>query len=76
VMAQFVVKYQAQGAVLLAGNGHVRKDIGIPVWLSQSARENSVSVGLLESASTANLFDVTIVTTAPTRDDPCLEFKK
>ncbi len=76
VMAQFVVKYQAQGAVLLAGNGHVRKDIGIPVWLSRSARENSVSIGLLESASTANLFDVTIVTSAPARDDPCLEFRK
>jgi uncharacterized iron-regulated protein len=76
VMAQFVVKYQAQGAVLLAGNGHVRKDIGIPVWLSHIAQENSVSIGLLESASTANLFDVTIVTTAPDRDDPCPEFRK
>jgi uncharacterized iron-regulated protein len=31
VMAQFAVQYQARGAVLLAGNGHVRNDIGIPV---------------------------------------------
>jgi uncharacterized iron-regulated protein len=76
VMAQFVAKYQARGAVLLAGNGHVRKDIGIPVWLSHSARENSVSIGLLEGGSTANLFDVTIITTAPARNDPCLELRK
>jgi uncharacterized iron-regulated protein len=76
VMAQFVVQYQARGAVLLAGNGHVRKDIGIPVWLSHSARENSVSIGLLESVSNASLFDVMIVTTAPAREDPCTEFRK
>jgi uncharacterized iron-regulated protein len=76
VMAQFVIQHQIRGVVLLAGNGHVRKDIGIPIWLSQSAKENSVSIGLLESTSTADLFDVRIVTTAQTRDDPCLEFKK
>jgi uncharacterized iron-regulated protein len=76
VMAQFVTQHQARGAVLLAGNGHTRKDIGIPVWLSQSAKDNSVSIGLLESASTANLFDVMIVTVAQVRDDPCLEFRK
>jgi uncharacterized iron-regulated protein len=76
VMAQFLMQHQARGAVLLAGNGHVRKDIGIPVWLSQNAREHGVSIGLLESATTANPFDVTIVTTAPARDDPCLQFRK
>ncbi len=76
VMAQLAMQHQARGAVLLAGNGHVRKDIGIPVWLSQSAREHSVSIGLLESATTANLFDVMIVTIAQARNDPCLEFKK
>jgi uncharacterized iron-regulated protein len=76
VMAQFLMQHQARGAVLLAGNGHVRKDIGIPVWLSLNAREHSVSIGLLESATTAALFDVTIVTTPPARDDPCLQFRK
>jgi uncharacterized iron-regulated protein len=76
VMAQFVMQHQAQGAVLLAGNGHVRTDIGIPVWLSQSAKQNSVSIGLLESASTSNPFDIVIVTAAPARDDPCLQFRK
>jgi uncharacterized iron-regulated protein len=76
VMAQFATQHHARGAVLLAGNGHVRKDIGIPVWLSQSVRENSISIGLLENASDNNLFDVMIVTVEQTRDDPCLEFKK
>jgi uncharacterized iron-regulated protein len=76
VMAQHAMQYQTRGAVLLAGNGHVRNDIGIPFWLSPSARENSVSIGLIESDTSANLFDVKIVTTAPTRDDPCKAFKK
>jgi uncharacterized iron-regulated protein len=76
VMAHFVMQYQPQGVVLLAGNGHVRNDIGIPFWLSPSARENSVSIGLLESDASANQFDVKIVTTAPTRDDPCKAFRQ
>jgi uncharacterized iron-regulated protein len=76
VMAQLAMQYQARGAVLLAGNGHVRNDIGIPFWLSPSARENSVSIGLLESDAPENLFDVKILTTAPKRDDPCKAFKK
>jgi uncharacterized iron-regulated protein len=76
VMAQFAMQHQARGAVLLAGNGHVRTDIGIPAWLSQSARQNSISIGLLENASTANPFDIVIVTTAAAREDPCLQFKK
>jgi uncharacterized iron-regulated protein len=76
VMAQFVMQYQARGAVLLAGNGHVRNDIGIPVWLSRIARENSVSIGLLENESEPSPFDVTIITSAPARDDTCKAFRK
>jgi uncharacterized iron-regulated protein len=76
VMAQFAMQYQARGAVLLAGNGHVRNDIGVPLWLSPNARENSVSIGLLESDAPANLFDVKIITSSPTRDDPCKAFRK
>jgi uncharacterized iron-regulated protein len=76
VMAQFVMQYQTRGAVLLAGNGHVRNDIGIPVWLSRSARENSVSIGLLENDSAPHVFDVTIQTSAQNREDPCKAFRK
>ncbi|MEC5385441.1 ChaN family lipoprotein [Uliginosibacterium sp. H3] len=34
-MAQLIAPYAAQGVVLLAGNGHVRQDIGVAYWLRQ-----------------------------------------
>ena len=47
-MAQLVEAHAARGVVLLAGNGHVRIDIGVPRWLSRAARERSVAVGYVE----------------------------
>jgi uncharacterized iron-regulated protein len=53
-MAQALVDdATADGAVLIAGNGHVRADLGVPVYLhapgSQDANAPSVSVGLVEA---------------------------
>src|SRR5450755_1004085 len=33
VMAEALRRHSRQGVVLLAGNGHVRRDIGVPRWL-------------------------------------------
>ena len=33
-MAQLLNQFSARGAVLLAGNGHVRNDVGVPAWLT------------------------------------------
>lgn len=75
-MARALAQHGAQGAVLLAGNGHVRKDIGVPRWLPPQARQRTLSVGLLEAGGTQrSAYDEVIVTAPPARPDPCADFK-
>ncbi len=71
-MARMVEANAARGVVLIAGNGHVRSDIGVPRWLSAAARARSVAIGLLEpgDANTA-AFDLALTTPAQSRADPC-----
>jgi uncharacterized iron-regulated protein len=49
VLAASLRPYLARGVVLLAGNGHVRNDLGVPVWLTPAERSSVVTIGLLES---------------------------
>jgi uncharacterized iron-regulated protein len=77
VMAQSIRPYFGRGVVLLAGNGHVRRDIGVPFWLTASERQSIVSIGMLEreddgseSESTA-AFNVNVITERAERADPC-----
>ena len=72
-MARAVEAHAARGAVLLAGNGHVRTDLGVPRWLAPATRARSVSVGMLEASRTpgASPYDTVVVTPAPPRPDPC-----
>ena len=71
-MARMLEANAAQGALLLAGNGHVRSDIGVPRWLSPASRSRSVSIGLLEPGDdTGTAFDVAVTTAAQARPDPC-----
>ncbi len=77
-MARQVEAYAARGVVLLAGNGHVRKDIGVPRWLGKAARGRATAVGYLEtddpasaSPTDADAFDAVIAMPAQQRDDPC-----
>lgn len=66
----------AHGAVLLAGNGHVRKDFGVPRWLPPETRQRALSVGLLETGDTQlGAYDEVIVTAPQDRPDPCAGFK-
>jgi uncharacterized iron-regulated protein len=61
--------------VLLAGNGHVRRDIGVPRWLQASPLASRLFVvGLLESdepAKEPGAFDIALVTAPAERADPC-----
>lgn len=59
--------------VLLAGNGHVRRDIGVPRYLPQRLPDDRVYViGVLESAPPeGTAFDHVEVTPAAEREDPC-----
>ena len=72
-MARLLNEHSARGAVLLAGNGHVRNDVGVPAWLSPALRQRSVGIGLLETGETgAEAYDLVIATSAPAaRADPC-----
>jgi uncharacterized iron-regulated protein len=75
LMADTLQRHAPRGVVLLAGNGHVRRDIGVPRWLAGVPAQRVWSVGFLE-APDANpppgRFDAVVVTAAATRDtDPC-----
>ena len=76
-MARMVEAHAARGVVLLAGNGHVRSDTGVPRWLSPGTRARSESIGLLEQGDApADLFDRVVLTARQARPDPCEAFGK
>jgi uncharacterized iron-regulated protein len=65
---------------LMAGNGHVRRDLGVPRILRQAApRARVLAVGLLEREANGDLpaaderrqYDLVIVTPRAEREDPC-----
>ncbi|HSC93880.1 MAG TPA: ChaN family lipoprotein [Burkholderiales bacterium] len=78
------------GAVLIAGNGHVRRDLGVPIYLRQARPgESIVSIGLLEvesgmtdpgeylvdSAGGEAQYDFVWFTPRWDRPDPCEKLK-
>jgi uncharacterized iron-regulated protein len=85
-MADALLRAAADSAtptVLIAGNGHVRRDHGVPLWLArQQPAARVVSVGFLEvdaegrapSAAERALYDVVWVTARQPRPDPCAGF--
>ena len=72
-MARQLVAHAAGGAVLLAGNGHVRKDLGVPRWLPLELQVRSRVIGFLEGDATpdAGAFDEVVPSPAQPRVDPC-----
>ena len=75
-MARAIEANAARGVVLLAGNGHVRRDVGVPRWLNVEARARSVAIGLLEPGDpNAAAFDTALTTPAQARADPCAEMR-
>lgn len=89
-LAEALLDPAPDGAVLIAGGGHVRRDLGVPAYL-QAARpgESIVSVGLLEveagktdpeayladSAGGGAQYDFVRFTPRWDRPDPCEKFK-
>lgn len=74
-MARAVSVHAARGAVLLAGNGHVRNDLGVPRWLDAATRRRTLSVGVLEPGEAALPFDAHAVVPLQPRPDPCASMR-
>lgn len=76
-MASAVEVHAERGVVLLAGNGHVRIDIGVPRWLSPGTRSRTEAIGVLESRDDdEGLFDRVVFTAPQAREDPCAAMRR
>lgn len=76
-MASVINGVQNRMVVLIAGNGHVRKDAGVFQWLSPDKQKNTQVHGYVERADTtdANWFDQVFIVPEIARENPCLVFK-
>lgn len=70
-MARVLQQHAGRGVVLLAGNGHVRTDVGAPLWLPSELRARSEAIGVLEEGDPETAYDRRIYTPAQERPDPC-----
>ena len=71
-LAQAIAPYAERGVVLLTGNGHARKDMGVPRWIGVP----STSIAMLEDDEDASEFDYYVVTDRAERPDPCAELRE
>ncbi len=68
--------------VLLAGNGHLRRDLAVPVWLHQWAPQAKIfSVAILEQGTSqsfdpAAVYDAFAWVAPEARTDPCIALRK
>jgi uncharacterized iron-regulated protein len=76
-------------AILIAGNGHVRRDLGVPAYLPAALREAAITVGVVEvrtgepdaatygrNAAGEPVFDFIRFTARRERPDPCEGLEK
>jgi len=86
VIADALLAQASAGAVLIAGNGHVRRDLGVPLQLAARApRRGVLAVGIVEvvesmaraeeyvapAAGLVPQFDFAVFTPRTDRADPC-----
>jgi uncharacterized iron-regulated protein len=79
LMASIIRMHSAHGFVLLAGDGHVRRDIGVPAWLGPPLLSHLFTVGFLERGESATAharFDAVLITEPAARPDPCATLRK
>ena len=88
-LAEALLGSGPDGAVLIAGNGHVRRDLGVPLYLAAAAAEQPLcAVGILEvvagrddpdayvapAAGRTPQYDFACFTPRSERPDPCAAF--
>jgi uncharacterized iron-regulated protein len=79
VMAGVLREHGARGVVLLAGDGHARRDIGVPTWFDPATLARVFAVGFLERddpAPPASAFDAVVTTDAVPRPDHCATLRR
>jgi uncharacterized iron-regulated protein len=74
VLAAALAAHPGDGVVLIAGNGHVRRDFGVAYWLRARGIAPE-TVGFVEDPAEAAHFDRAEVVPAFEREDPCAKFK-
>jgi uncharacterized iron-regulated protein len=75
-MAKLVRAQQPRDVVLIAGNGHVRKDVGVPRWLAAIEPTLTVrSIGYVEQTPAQGEYDAHIKIAGKQRADPCAGLK-
>ncbi len=74
-MARVLGDNVQRGVLLLAGNGHVRTDVGAPRWLDPATRQRSLAIGVLEDGDTTSAFDRVVHTLPQPRADPCIAMR-
>ena len=76
-MAKLVRAQQPRDVVLIAGNGHVRKDAGVPRWLDAvEPKLTWRTIAFVETSAARGLYDADVRVAAKKRDDPCASLKK
>ena len=67
----------SSGVVLIAGNGHVRRDLGVPQWLEMLPPKQLWVVGFVaaDPKPKSRIYDQVVQADAMQRDDPCQFFK-
>jgi uncharacterized iron-regulated protein len=76
-MAKLIREQLPHDVVLIAGNGHVRKDIGVPRWLNAVEPKLTVrAIGYVEPGQLRLPFDEVRKLDVQERTDPCAKFKR
>jgi uncharacterized iron-regulated protein len=80
-IAEAIQPYLERGVILLTGNGHARRDIGVPHFLSTAQRKRVFSIGLIERDTPADAvptgaYDAVFQTPVQPRQDPCESLKE
>jgi len=77
-MANIINSFQDQTVILIAGNGHIRKDAGVFYWLSQKNKLQAQVHGYVEQIDNnySTWFDYIHEVAQFVREDQCVLFQK
>ena len=79
-MAMVMREHATRGVVLIAGNGHVRRDLGVPRWLQAVPAARVFTVGFVERDTGTPIgpaqYDAVVLARREKRGDPCEGLRK